>query len=91
MIALYRAAAPPPIVESMPEEGGSRPQAALRAELDSIAQNLYGIVAALDGHRRRAHRPGTRSFEEMDWACHQLLALHGRIAAAGDLTQGKPG
>lgn len=54
----------------------------LRAELDSIAQNLYGIVAALDGHRRRTHRPGTRSYEEMDWAVNQLLALHHRIATA---------
>jgi hypothetical protein len=54
----------------------------LRAELDSIAQNLYGIVAALDGHRRRAHRPHSRSSEELEWACNQLLALHSRLADA---------
>ena len=54
----------------------------VRAELDSIAQNLYGIVAALDGHRRRAHRPGTRSYEELEWACKQLLDLHERLASA---------
>jgi hypothetical protein len=66
----------------MPDTEAGEPHSALRVELDSVAQNLYGIVAALDGHRRRAHKPGTRSFEEMDWAVHQLLALHKRIVTA---------
>jgi hypothetical protein len=69
----------------MPDGELGEMHARLRAELDSVAQNLYGIVAALDGHRRRAHKPGTRSFEEMDWAALQLLALHGRIVSAGEL------
>ncbi|HVA24386.1 MAG TPA: hypothetical protein VMW62_08335 [Chloroflexota bacterium] len=69
----------------MPDNEAGESHSALRAELDSVAQNLYGIIAALDGHRRRAHKPGTRSFEEMDWAARQLLSLHRRIVAAGAL------
>jgi hypothetical protein len=55
---------------------------ALRTELDDIAQSMFGIIAALIGHQRRAHKASSRSFVELNMPIGQLTALQHRLAQA---------
>ena len=55
---------------------------ALRTELDDIAQAMFGVIATLIGHQRRAHGTGTRSYAEMAVVVEQLTALQRRLAQA---------
>ena len=55
---------------------------ALRTELDDIAQSLFGIIAALVSHQRRAHRSKSRAYHELVPLVQQLTALQGRLAHA---------
>ena len=51
-------------------------------DLDHLAQALYGVVAALNTHLRRSHRPGSRPAQEVTWAIEQLAAIQRRLTDA---------
>jgi hypothetical protein len=65
----------------MTPEGPAEPHHALGpADLDDIAQALYGISAALSAHIRRSHRSGSQAAREVQWAIDQLTDIQGRLA-----------
>ena len=54
----------------------------LWTELDDIAQSMFGVIATLIGHQRRAHKPATRSFAELNALIEHLTSLQHRLAEA---------
>jgi len=54
--------------------GGKLPQ----AELDDMAQDLFGVIAALNAYLRRS----SASDDELTWALEQLTATQQRLSRA---------
>jgi len=62
--------------------GGGGTGSLASGEIDNMAQALYGVIAALNAHLRRSHRPGSEPGREIEWAIQQLNSIHQRLTSA---------